>query len=124
MEVNKYRKWSDYVNCVNLPNPKCPPELRQYLLKWKTVTMKRLANDYTWELQVDSRSILNHKMNALDLTRKTIAKNQPDIGVWYCDMINHNLKVLETVQDVLEEGQVEDMTLLNDLLEVGILYNI
>lgn len=112
------KNWSDYVDCVNLPEPKSPPELRRYLLKWQQSSKEHYMTDHTWELQTNPRSILNQNFNSVDLTRKTIAKNQPNIGGWYNEKIEHGLKVLNGLHDMLKDGKLNNILLENDLLEV------
>jgi len=59
------------------------------------------ANDISWLLPVDERSLLSQAPDRKDMTRRNLQKNRPNIGQFFDDTVQRILATIRRVERVL-----------------------
>ncbi|XP_016956114.2 uncharacterized protein LOC108028685 isoform X1 [Drosophila biarmipes] len=94
-------KWNSYMACDGLPSPKSPAEIRKFVFQLNVLEKESCANDISWLLPVDERSLLSQALDRKDMTRRNLEKNRPNIGQFYDDTVQRILLTITRVGRVL-----------------------
>ncbi|XP_039229760.1 uncharacterized protein LOC6539767 isoform X1 [Drosophila yakuba] len=94
-------KWNSYLACDGLPNPSRPAEIRKFIFQLNYKEQEACANEVSWVLSVNDRSVLSQAPNRDDMTRKNLEKLRPNIGQLYDETVQKILATIERVGRVL-----------------------
>jgi len=94
-------KWNSYLACDGLPSPKSPAEIRKFIAQLNFLEKESCANDISWLLPVDERSLLSQAPDRKDMTRRNLQKNRPNIGQFFDDTVQRILATIRRVERVL-----------------------
>ncbi|KAH8286571.1 hypothetical protein KR054_011880 [Drosophila jambulina] len=113
-EQLEIEKWNDYMTCDGMPRPDIPPEIRKFVFKLREDERRAAADDISWVLAVNERSILSHDPHRQDLTRRHLeATKRPNIGKFYEETVQRLLQIHKRVERILRnEVEVTSMTAL------------
>ncbi|XP_016934966.2 uncharacterized protein [Drosophila suzukii] len=95
------KKWNSYLACDGLPSPKSPAEIRKFIAQLNFLEKESCANDISWLLPVDERSLLSQAPDRKDMTRRNLQKNRPNIGQFFDDTVQRILATIRRVERVL-----------------------
>lgn len=95
--------WNTYVNCDPYPRPDQPPEVRAYKTRLKMLENENVEETFNWVFSVDKRSIFTERCTQ-DLTRRTLSKTSPQLGLQYDEMVGDYFEILRRTATFLRDN--------------------
>lgn len=82
------------MRCNGFPNAYDPGDLRNYMHMWLLEIENYNRFEQNWLLHTNERSILTQDQTILDLTRRHLRTQQPNLGDVYSKRIGEILEVM------------------------------